>query len=108
MQVDYRCPNCNSTETRYRSTRRSHICQRCGHVWERQGVLTDKKAKTMIPTMFVAGAVALYGLYNTVQGDGPLLLICGLGVFIYACFMYMKFEKAFINNPAGNSQPKTQ
>ena len=53
MQVDYRCRNCNSTETRYRSTRRSHICQRCGHVWERQGVLTDKKAKTMIPTLFL-------------------------------------------------------
>ena len=33
MSSQYRCPNCNVTDTRYRSTSNSHVCKRCGHQW---------------------------------------------------------------------------
>ena len=33
MSAEFRCPNCGVTDTRYRSTSGSHICNRCGHEW---------------------------------------------------------------------------
>lgn len=33
MSSEYKCPNCGVTDTRYRSTFGSHICNRCGHQW---------------------------------------------------------------------------
>ena len=38
---DYVCPGCGASNTRYRATLGSHVCQRCGHEWAQKRVRTN-------------------------------------------------------------------
>ena len=33
MPEDYRCPKCGVSDTRFRSTFNTYVCNRCGHEW---------------------------------------------------------------------------
>ena len=53
----YRCPNCNTTDTRYRSTQGSHICNRCGRLWAPMRVGTRRDHQGAATFICVAAAV---------------------------------------------------
>ena len=45
MSLQFRCDNCNSTDTRFRIPSGSHICNRCGNQW---GGLVKKPSSTSV------------------------------------------------------------
>ncbi len=43
MRDELRCPDCSSTQTRYRVRTNDHICYVCGNIYSKEEVTEDAK-----------------------------------------------------------------
>lgn len=90
MNPRYRCPYCRTTNTRYRSTQGSHICNRCGHQWAPMTVETvtprRKTAKRIGWTLTVIGVLGTIG-------GAPIFLFFTFLAWLYFGFVVWKERK---------------
>jgi predicted RNA-binding Zn-ribbon protein involved in translation (DUF1610 family) len=108
MSSEYRCPNCGVTDTRYRSTSGSHVCNRCGHQWgantqtENPGfwgkIIEWAKAHpfgTLLTLSIVVTIAAFSASFDpeTSTGDKTILWIIAGGLFLIT-FGYGKYRES--------------
>ena len=84
MRQRYVCPNCGTSNTRFRATLGSHVCQRCGHEWAqtRVGKRSNPFKRIMkwiaVPLSLIALLYMLIGMWDAVAFFGiPAIVLWG-------------------------------
>ena len=107
ISIEYRCTNCNLSDTRYRSTSRSHICNRCGHQWGGDRKTTNGRWSSLVAwgrehpfgTLGVISAVlTVVFIANLSEPDVSLrnlIIILVIALISWACTAgYWLFKKS--------------
>ena len=83
MTQNYVCPSCGASNTRFRATLGSHVCQRCGHEWAPRQVGKRVWQSEANNIRNYAGGAAVVGFItvfiNPLVGVVILLVAVGLG-----------------------------
>ena len=120
MGREYYCPNCGVSDTRYRSTLESHICQRCGHEWTDNAEASKGNSYIRIwvwvrdhPRIslgVLTGALFLAAIQNYSDGKeeaGTQVLVAAIVALIIFCiFLYTTRNNQSKNSSRGRSSSR--